>query len=50
MTEEMYKNCGYRFKGNSCKECPLGCKGKVDELQRLKQENKTIREHCKQVD
>lgn len=53
MTEEMYKKCNYRFKGSSCKECPLGCIGKVDELTRLKQEDKQmksileeIREYC----
>ena len=38
----MYKECNYRFKGNSCKKCPLGCIGKIDELTRLKQENEEL--------
>ena len=30
--KEMYENCNYRFKGKSCEDCPLKCKGKESEL------------------
>lgn len=26
--KEMYENCKFRFKGNSCEDCPLMCNGK----------------------
>ena len=44
MSEEMYGNCIYRFENGSCKDCPLKCKGKECELQRLKQENKKLKD------
>ena len=42
---EEHKICKYRFKGKSCKDCPLNCKFK-----RLQEENKELKNRLKTLD